>query len=87
MTEYHKQGYIFVAPSKSRYKKYDAYRENDAKYITSFGDNRYKNYFDKIGHYSKLNHYDEKRKQLYYKRHGKTADFESAKWFSHKFLW
>ena len=87
MTEYHKQGYIFVAPSKRRYKKYDAYRENDAKYITSFGDNRYKNYFDKIGHYSKLNHYDEKRKQLYYKRHGKTADFESAKWFSHKFLW
>lgn len=78
-------GYTFVAPSKRKNKKYDVYKRG--KYITSFGDNRYKHYFDKIGFYSKLNHNDEKRKELYYKRHGTKADFESAKYFSHRFLW
>jgi hypothetical protein len=85
MTEYNKQGYTFIAPSKNKYKKYDAYKGD--KYLTSFGDNRYSQYHDKIGHYSKLDNKDENRKKLYYKRHGKVADFESAKWFAHKFLW
>ena len=51
MTEYNKQGYTFIAPSKNKYKKYDAYKGD--KYLTSFGDNRYSQYHDKIGHYSK----------------------------------
>lgn len=70
--------------SKRKNKKYDVYK--NGKYLTSFGDNRYQQYFDKIGIYSSLNHLDERRKDLYYKRHGK-AKFESAKWFSHKYLW
>lgn len=77
--------YTFVAPSKRKHKKYDVYKGN--KYITSFGDNRYSQYYDQIGFYSKLNHLDNKRKELYYNRHGKNADFESPKWFAHKFLW
>ena len=32
------------------------------------------------------NHNDNKRKDNYYKRHGK-AKFETAKYFSHKYLW
>ena len=71
--------------SKRQNKKYDAYKHG--KYIVSFGDNRYEHYFDKIGVYSNKNHNDKKRRDLYYKRHGKKAEFESAKWFSHKYLW
>ena len=65
-------------------KKYDVYK--NGKYLVSFGDNRYEQYKDKIGLYSAKNHLDKKRRELYYKRHGK-AKFESSKWFSHKYLW
>ena len=70
--------------STRKNKKYDVYKHN--VYLVSFGDNRYEQYFDKIGLYSDKNHNDKKRRDAYYKRHGK-ADFESAKWFSHKYLW
>jgi hypothetical protein len=82
---YKKNNYEFVAPSKRKYKKYDAYK--NGKYLTSFGDVRYQQYYDNIGHYSKLNHYDNERKRLYYIRHGKNATKESSKWFSHNYLW
>jgi hypothetical protein len=79
------EGIIYnVYPSKRKNKKYDVFKDN--KYLLSFGDNRYEHYKDKIGHYKDLNHNDEKRKELYYKRHGKANKY-SAKWFSHKFLW
>ena len=42
--------------SKKQNKKYDVYKNN--KYLLSFGDTRYSQYFDKIGHYSHLNHND-----------------------------
>jgi hypothetical protein len=71
--------------STRKNKKYDVYK-ND-KYLTSFGDKRYEHYYDKIGHYSNLNHLDDKRKDNYYKRFGKSAMFESAKYFSHNYLW
>lgn len=70
--------------SKRKNKKYDVYK--NGKYLVSFGDNRYGQYKDKIGSYSSKNHLDKKRRELYYKRHG-DAKFESAKWFSHKYLW
>jgi len=71
--------------STRKNKKYDVYK-ND-KYIISFGDKRYQQYNDKIGHYSYLNHLDEKRRQNYYKRFGSKVKYESAKWFSHNYLW
>ena len=37
--------------------------------------------------YSKYNHNDKKRKDRYYKRHGKYKSKMSAKYFSHKYLW
>jgi hypothetical protein len=75
--------------STRKNKKYDVYK--NGKYLVSFGAIKtdgtpYEQYYDKIGSYSKYNHNDNKRKDNYYKRHGK-AKFESAKYFSHKYLW
>lgn len=67
-------------------KKYDVYDEK-GKYITSFGDKRYQQYEDKLGHYKHLNHKDTKRKLNYYKRFGENAKEGTAKYFSHKYLW
>jgi hypothetical protein len=72
-------------PSTRKFKKYDVYK--NGKYIVSFGDKRYQQYKDKIGYYSELDHLDKKRRLRYYQRHGKDAVVESAKWFSHKYLW
>lgn len=69
--------------SKKVPKKYVAIVNGKRVY---FGDSRYKQYFDKLGYYSNLNHKDKKRKKLYYLRHGKATKY-SPKWFSHKFLW
>lgn len=85
MKTFRKGGYVFVAPSRRQNKKYDAYRK-DGSYITSFGDNRYQQFKDKIGYYKSKDHLDTTRRSNYYSRHGE-ARHESAKWFSHKFLW
>ena len=76
---------IEFKPSTRKNKKYDAFHKGE--YITSFGDKRYQHYFDKLGYYSYLNHYDEKRRANYYKRHNKDYEKYSADWFSKKFLW
>lgn len=83
---YKLDGYIFKAPSKKKDKKYDAY-DSDGKYIVSFGDKNYEQFKDRIGYYSSVDHGDFKRRQAYYLRHGKDANFESAKWFAHNYLW
>lgn len=85
MTTYKKDGYTFIAPSRRKFKKYDVYKQG--RFIASFGDTRYQQYTDKIGHYSNLNHYDKERKRLYYSRHGLNADTQTPKWFSHRYLW
>ena len=72
-------------PSTRRNKKYDVFK--NGKYITSFGDARYAQYFDLIGKYGDNNHIDPKRRRLYYRRHGKTTDTNSSKYHSHKILW
>jgi len=75
--------------STRKNKKYDVYEQtkNGMKYLTSFGDIRYKHYFDKLGIYSALNHQDKRRLELYYKRHNKNYPKYSADWFSKKILW
>jgi hypothetical protein len=79
-----KDGFIFKA-SRRKNKKYDVFK--NGKYITSFGDKNYQQFKDKIGLYSHLNHNDENRRRLYYARHKLKAEKESAKWFSHRYLW
>lgn len=73
-----------IIKSKRKNKKYDVYK-ND-KYLLSFGDSRYQQYYDRLGLYSHLNHCDKKRRNLYYKRHGKAKP-NTAKYYSHKYLW
>lgn len=84
--QYYKDGYIFV-PGVRKNKKYSVYNGQTGKYITSFGDTRYEHYYDKIGHYEKQNHKNIRRRRLYYDRHGKNAQKDTAKYFSHHYLW
>lgn len=85
-----------VKPSKKKNKKYDVYENGE--YLLSFGGDpkKYEHYFDKLGHYSHLDHMDNKRRENYYKRHhpGQTikeallnTPLDSAKWWSSAFLW
>ena len=78
------KNYTFTKSTK-KYKKCDVFY-ND-RFITSFGYNKYKQFFDKIRLYAHKNHYDEKKRDNYYSRFGTTAKFESAKYFSHIILW
>ena len=80
-------GFIFVAPSKSKFKKYDVY-DSDLSFICSFGDNRYSQFFDKISYYKDKNHYDTKRKERYIKRHrNDLLDELTPGYFSRYYLW
>jgi hypothetical protein len=44
-------------------------------------------YRDKLKHYSALDHNDERRRELYYKRFGPATDKNTSKWWSHAILW
>ena len=82
--------YIIV-PSKAKNKKYAAIvtDSHGKKKTVNFGDSRFEQYRDStnIGKYANKDHSDIKRRENYYKRHGKDAVKYSAKWFSHKYLW
>tara|TARA_R110002072_G_scaffold52860_3_gene140438 strand:- start:71 stop:334 length:264 start_codon:yes stop_codon:yes gene_type:complete len=76
--------------SKAKNKKYSVYVKTDTKKgkkIVHFGDKRYGQFKDKLGHYKSKDHGDKKRKDAYYSRHGTLAKKDSAKFFSHKYLW
>lgn len=80
-------GYVIFPSSEESNKKYDVYKDN--KYITSFGDKRYHHYKDKFGYYSNLNHNDEKRRELFRKRHqhDNIDDPNYAGFWSWNYLW
>ena len=76
--------------SKAKNKKYSVYVKSSNKSgikLIHFGDSRYGQFKDKLGHYKHLDHNDNKRKKAYYSRHGKATSKDSAKYFSHKYLW
>ncbi len=74
--------------SKAKNKKYSVYiLKDNKKKLIHFGDKRYQQFKDKLGFYKKLDHNDPKRKKLYFNRHGKTTDKNSAKYWSNKILW
>jgi hypothetical protein len=71
-------------------KKYNAIlEENKKEKKIAFGDQRYEQYKDSTGLnlYSNLNHLDENRRNLYYRRHNKNYPKYSADYFSKKYLW
>ena len=75
-------------PSNSKNKKYSVYvMKNGKPKLVHFGDTRYQQYFDSIGHYSDLNHNDKDRRKRYYARMGKTTDKTTAKYWANKILW
>ncbi len=78
----------FKNETKSKYKYYVYVKSSkgNPKKI-GFGDKNYGQFKDKLGHYKSLDHNDKKRKELYYKRHGKATSKDSAKYWSHKILW
>ena len=74
--------------SKAKNKKYSVYvMKNGKKKLIHFGDKRYGQFKDKLGHYKNLDHNDPQRKKNYYSRHGKATDKNTAKYWSHKILW
>jgi len=90
----------YVKFTKGKYpKKYKAkiYDTNDKKIRTvEFGDQRYQQYYDRIGMYDNLNHLNRKRRKDYRTRHSGilTADKKKAykipytpAWFSYYLLW
>lgn len=79
-------GYL-IKISDRKNKKYDILDET-GKYILSFGDDRYQQFHDStpIGFYIPNDHNDEKRKNLYYARHGTTTDKNTAKYWA-QYLW
>lgn len=77
------KGYnIYVSDKPS--KKYYAVVNNKKVH---FGARGYDQYFDKLGHYEKYNHYDEERRERYYKRHKINYPKGSPDWFSKNILW
>lgn len=76
-----------IKPSTVKYKKYDVFV--DGKKLLSFGDNRYEQYKDRFGYYSKLNHLDKTRRESYRKRHGKTNknNVNYPAYWSWHYLW
>jgi len=81
MTEYS------ITTSTRKGKKYDVYHKGN--YLLSFGGDpkKYQHFYDLLGHYSDLDHLDLKRWANYHKRHGKSNDPNSAKFWSSKILW
>ena len=76
--------------SKAKNKKYSVYVKSDKTKgikLIHFGDKRYGQFKDKLGHYSKLDHNDKERKKKYYARHGKATSKDTSKWWSNKMLW
>jgi hypothetical protein len=79
--------------SETKGKKYDAllkHRETGKIKRVPFGALGYSQYADKtgLGHYSDMNHYDKKRRELYRLRHkGEDKNKFSSGYFSLKYLW
>ena len=70
--------------STRKNKKYMVLTDSGIVHFGQKGNSQYK---DKIGLYSHLDNNDKKRRELYYKRHGKSAKKDTAKYFSHMYLW
>tara|TARA_R110000765_G_scaffold33330_2_gene76448 strand:- start:4470 stop:4727 length:258 start_codon:yes stop_codon:yes gene_type:complete len=74
--------------SQAKNKKYAVYIMKDGrKKKINFGDSRYQQFKDKIGEFSSLDHGDPKRRKLYFARHGRTTDKNTALYWSNRILW
>ena len=75
-------------PSRAKNKKYSVYVMRDGKRkLIHFGDSRHQHFRDKLNHVSHLDHNDERRRELWYARHGRTNDRSSARYWAARVLW
>ena len=86
--------WLFIAPSKKKFKKYDVYDNRTRDYITSFGQLKqdgtpFTQFHDKITYYSDYNNNDKRKRDNYRKRHknDKIDDTTTSGFFSWYFLW
>ena len=71
-------------------KKYMVYVKNKTTgnpRLIHYGSRGYNQSHDKIGHYSKFNSDDKERRRLYYARHGRTTDKDTALYWANSTLW
>ena len=82
----HHRKKITIEKSERQFKKYKAILPNGK--AVRFGDKRYQQYKDStpLMLYANLDHNDEKRRELYYKRHAKQYATCSADYFCKKYL-
>lgn len=76
-------------PSKAKNKKYAVYVKDGkgGKRLIHFGDKRYGQFKDKLGHYKSLDHGDKERRKSYLARHGKKTDKNTAGYWAERILW
>lgn len=84
-----------ITPANKKYSVYINGNKNNKKLI-HFGDRRYEHYYDKIGHWSSLNHLDKNRRKKYRarasgikdKKGGATyTNRDSPNYWSYNYLW
>jgi len=77
-----------ITPKHKKYSVYVLSNTGKPKLI-SFGDNRYQQFFDKLGLYSHLNHEDPKRRNNYRRRHANDHinDPNYPGFWSYNYLW
>ena len=75
--------------SKAKNKKYSVYVKGvgGKTKLIHFGDKRYGQYRDKLGHYRDKDTNDPQKRKAYYKRHGRSNDRNTAKYWAAKILW
>lgn len=77
-----------IGGKKSKYVGILKNKKTGEKKRIPFGMKGYQQYHDKLGHYSHLNHNDEKRRKHWIARHKSNIGHKfSSAWFSYRFLW
>ena len=77
-------------PSSNSKKKYMVYVKNKdtgRPKLIHYGSRGMSQYHDKIGKYSKDDNNDPERRRLWYARHGRTKDKNTALYWAAKTLW
>jgi len=72
---------------KKKYMVYVKNKETGRPKLLHYGARGMGQYKDKIGHYSKYDNNDKERRRLYYARHGRTTDKDTALYWANSTLW
>jgi hypothetical protein len=74
--------------STAKNKKYAVYVLKDGRRrLIHFGDSRYGQFEDRVGHYAHLDHKNKARRDQFYRRFGVSRDRNSALYWAQHVLW